>query len=176
MKIDTKGRTAIAAMLDIAVHGTDSPVRLADIGKRQHISLSYLEQLFRKLRENGFVASYRGPGGGYRLNRRLGTISVAEIIGAVDSEAFAPDQSACADHASGTPRSATDTLWARVDDHLRDYLRSLTLESVLADARDAGDLAETAAAAPTMPSRTDADPPPHEIRPAAAMAEVGAPA
>src|SRR5512143_775376 len=86
MKLNTKSRMAIAAILDVAVHGTEKPVALAGVSERQDISLSYLEQLFRMLREQGFVMSSRGPGGGYRLNRRLAAISVADIVDAVDKK------------------------------------------------------------------------------------------
>ena len=94
MKMNTKSRMAIAAILDVAVNGTYKPVALAGVAERQDISLSYLEQLFRKLREQGYVLSARGPGGGYRLNRRLADISVADIVAAVDHEPL--DGGACA--------------------------------------------------------------------------------
>ena len=80
MRLTTKGRYAVTAMLDLALHGTDRPVSLADISGRQAISLSYLEQLFAKLRRNNLVSSVRGPGGGYRLSRGGHEIFVAQII------------------------------------------------------------------------------------------------
>jgi Rrf2 family iron-sulfur cluster assembly transcriptional regulator len=161
MKIITQSRLAIAAILDVAVHGTNKPVSLAGISKRQRVSLSYLEQLFKKLREKEFVASRRGPGGGYRLKRHLATISVADIINAVDSETF--------EHSSGngtgrrheTQAGVTDGLWCRVNDHLYDYLRSVTLESVLADGRKAAGLRETSPDRAPM-SRGNRVPPKHE--------------
>lgn len=168
MRIDTKGRVAIAAMLDIAVHGMNQPVPLADIGKRQGVSVSYLEHLFKRLRQNGFVASFRGPGGGYQLNRQLATVSVADVISAVDSESFealAP--------APATLESATDILWCKVDDELRTYLRSVTLESVLADANKALELRKAAAAEATA-SYPERIPPWLEQRPRATTALVGA--
>jgi Rrf2 family iron-sulfur cluster assembly transcriptional regulator len=159
MKMDTKSRVAIAAILDVAVHGANKPVSLAGISERQRVSLSYLEQLFQKLRQKGFVASHRGPGGGYRLNRHLATISVADIINAVDREPF--DCGPC----SGT--GVTDGLWYRVNDHLRDYLRSVTLESVLADARKAQHSPETSVAPARYVERTTLR---HEEQPEAAIA------
>ena len=84
MRLTTKGRFAVTAMIDVAMHGTKNPVTLAGVSERQKISLSYLEQLFGKLRRHGLVASVRGPGGGYRLARASETVSVADIIVAVD--------------------------------------------------------------------------------------------
>ena len=84
MRLTTKGRYAVTAMLDLALHGGNGPVSLADISGRQDISLSYLEQLFAKLRRNDLVSSVRGPGGGYRLSRCGEEIFVAQIIDAVN--------------------------------------------------------------------------------------------
>jgi len=84
MKLTTRGRHAVTATLDLAIHGSDKPISLADISGRQEISLSYLEQLFAKLRRGDLVSSVRGPGGGYRLSREGSNIFVAEIIDAVD--------------------------------------------------------------------------------------------
>jgi Rrf2 family iron-sulfur cluster assembly transcriptional regulator len=166
MKIDTKARVAIAAILDVAVHGTSQPVRLADICKRQRVSQSYLEHLFKKLRDSGVVASFHGPGGGYRLSRRLGSISVADIVGAVDSETCNGGPYGGVDRRSGTQSRVTDGLWCRVDDHLRDYLRSVTLESVLANISDAADLRQRSAVVAAVPYVERAQPR-HEDRPAA---------
>jgi Rrf2 family iron-sulfur cluster assembly transcriptional regulator len=84
MRLTTKGRYAVTAMLDLAIHADDEPVTLADISSRQGISLSYLEQLFARLRRSGLVLSVRGPGGGYRLGDTTAAITVAGIIAAVD--------------------------------------------------------------------------------------------
>ncbi len=84
MKLTTRGRYAVTAMLDLALHGKDGPISLADISSRQDISLSYLEQLFAKLRRGELVSSVRGPGGGYRLSRSEEAINVADIIDAVN--------------------------------------------------------------------------------------------
>jgi len=84
MRLTTKGRYAVTALLDLAIHADSGPVNLADISQRQGISLSYLEQLFAKLRRNDLVSSVRGPGGGYRLGRSAQLIRIVDIIDAVD--------------------------------------------------------------------------------------------
>ena len=84
MRLTTKGRYAVTAMLDLAIHDQQGPITLSDISKRQGISLSYLEQLFSRLRKQGLVDSARGPGGGYRLSRAASQIVVADVITAVD--------------------------------------------------------------------------------------------
>ena len=84
MKLTSKGRYAVTAMLDVAIHAISSPVPLADISERQGISLSYLEQLFSRLRKCGLVTSIRGPGGGYRLGKCSTQIAVADVISAVN--------------------------------------------------------------------------------------------
>ena len=84
MRLTTKGRYAVTAMLDLALHKNEGPVSLADISQRQAISLSYLEQLFSKLRKSSLVSSVRGPGGGYKLERQSKSIGIAEIIDAVN--------------------------------------------------------------------------------------------
>ena len=88
MRLTTKGRYAVTAMLDLALHSSQGPVNLAEISLRQEISLPYLEQLFSKLRRQGLVDSVRGPGGGYRLSRECANIHVAAVIDAVDDRAF----------------------------------------------------------------------------------------
>ena len=84
MRLTSKGRYAVTAMLDVALHSNEGPVPLADISERQGISLSYLEQLFSRLRKNGLVASVRGPGGGYLLGKDASQIAVGTVITAVD--------------------------------------------------------------------------------------------
>jgi Rrf2 family iron-sulfur cluster assembly transcriptional regulator len=135
MKLNTKSRMAIAAILDVAVHGTEKPVALAGVSERQDISLSYLEQLFRLLREQGFVQSARGPGGGYRLNKRLSAISVADIVEAVDKKTGAQNTCRISENCNGDNSCHAHELWARVDDHLQQYLRTVTLESILAETK-----------------------------------------
>ena len=84
MRLTTKGRYAVTAMLDLALHNERGPISLSEISERQSISLSYLEQLFARLKREGLVASTRGPGGGYSLNRKADAIDIATVISAVD--------------------------------------------------------------------------------------------
>ena len=86
MRLTTKGRYAVTAMLDLALNAKEKPITLADISQRQGISLSYLEQLFSRMRKQGLVASARGPGGGYRLSRDADEINIAQVIEAVDEK------------------------------------------------------------------------------------------
>ncbi|MDD5249483.1 MAG: Rrf2 family transcriptional regulator [Rhodocyclaceae bacterium] len=135
MKLNTKSRMAIAAILDVAMHGTEKPVALAGVSERQDISLSYLEQLFRMLREQGFVMSSRGPGGGYRLNKQLSAISVADIVNAVDKKSDYAGAPHSADNCQVGSSCHAHSLWCRVDEHLQDFLRTVTLASVLEEAK-----------------------------------------
>lgn len=128
MIIRTKSRIAIAALMDIAAHEADRPVTLASVAARRGISLSYLEQLFKRLRLHGFVGSTRGPGGGYRLNKHLATITVADIIDAVDEDGL--DGCSCQPRGAGSA-GKTHTLWCRVNHHMHDYLATVTLASVI---------------------------------------------
>jgi Rrf2 family transcriptional regulator, iron-sulfur cluster assembly transcription factor len=128
MRLTTRGRYAVTAMLDISCFGTGKPVNLADISSRQAISLSYLEQLFAKLRRNGLVRSIRGPGGGYVLIERPTEISIASIIRAVDE----PIKTTSCDDEKGvgckkSTRCITHHLWADMGDHIYDYLESVNL-------------------------------------------------
>ncbi len=169
MQIRTQSRVAIAAILDVAVHGADRPVSLADISERQGVSESYLEQLFKKLRRKGFVASYRGRGGGYRLNGDLATIFVADIIAAVDREIFDCGSGNGTGSSPGPRACVTTGLWSRVNDHLYDYLRTVTLESVLADTGKVVEARETMAVAAAVP-RVERGLPRHKDRSVAAVA------
>lgn len=139
MKIDTKARVAIGAILDVAIHGASRPVRLADISTRQGVSQSYLEQLFKKLVHGGFLASTRGPGGGYQLSRRLALVSVADVVGAVDIAGPGHDSHRAAVHHPEDESVITSKLWIGLDDYLHDYLRTVSLASVLAGAVEAAD-------------------------------------
>lgn len=130
MKLTTRGRYAVTAMLDISVHGQTRPTALADISIRQEISLSYLEQLFAKLRRKGLVRSIRGPGGGYVLAAPPTTISIADIIRAVDE----PIQATSCSSPEGcrpSSRCITHHFWQRLGDHLNGYLESVSLELLL---------------------------------------------
>ncbi|TMG94215.1 MAG: Fe-S cluster assembly transcriptional regulator IscR [Betaproteobacteria bacterium] len=130
MRLTTKGRFAVTAMIDVAMHATDAPVTLAGVSERQKISLSYLEQLFGKLRRHGLVASVRGPGGGYRLARSAGAISVADVILAVDEPI---DATKCGgkENCLDDRRCMTHELWAGLNTHIFGYLRSVTLEELV---------------------------------------------
>ena len=134
MRLTTKGRYAVTAMLDLALHAQRGPVSLADISERQGISLSYLEQLFARLRRGGLVKSVRGPGGGYRLARHANETSVAEIVLAVDEPLRA---TRCAGQGSpkgcmmGGERCVTHALWDEMGRHIHSYLASVTLDDVI---------------------------------------------
>ena len=131
MRLTTKGRFAVTAMIDVAMHGTKGPVTLAGVSQRQKISLSYLEQLFGKLRRHGLVDSVRGPGGGYRLARAPAAISVAEVIVAVDEPI---DATQCAGRESckeDGKRCMTHELWANLNAHIFTFLRSVTLAELV---------------------------------------------
>ncbi len=131
MKLTTKGRYAVVAMVDIARSGAGRPISLAEIAERQGISLAYLEQLFCKLRRSGLVASVRGPGGGYRLGREAGAIPIADIILAVDDRLCA-DEEAATDTEVG--ECAIRALWRALADHVQSFLRSVSLADVVAGA------------------------------------------
>lgn len=126
MKLSTKGRYAVTAMMDLAIHDRTGPITLAEISKCQGISLSYLEQLFSKLRQKGLVEGVRGPGGGYRLGRPANNISVAEIINAVDENMDATNCSGNKDCRDGKP-CLTHQLWTELSKKLYDFLDDITL-------------------------------------------------
>src|SRR5512143_1576393 len=131
MRLTTKGRYAVTAMLDLALHYKEGPITLADISKRQGISLSYLEQLFSRLRKNGLVDSARGPGGGYRLSREAGQISVADVITAVDEKVDAmrcDGKGNC--HENG--QCLTHELWCDLSDQIYAFLKSIDLGQLVA--------------------------------------------
>jgi Rrf2 family iron-sulfur cluster assembly transcriptional regulator len=130
MRLTTKGRFAVTAMIDVAMHATEAPVTLAGVSDRQKISLSYLEQLFGKLRRHGLVASVRGPGGGYRLARPAGEVSVADVILAVD-EPIDATQCGGKENCLDDRRCMTHELWAGLNAHIFAFLRSVTLEELV---------------------------------------------
>lgn len=139
MKLTTKGRYAVTAMLDLALHNGGQPVSLAEISERQDISLSYLEQLFSKLRRAGLVISMRGPGGGYQLNGEPTDIVVADIITAVDESVDATRCGGMAD-CQDNKRCLTHDLWADLSNQIRTFLADITL----ADMTERSDVRETA--------------------------------
>ena len=132
MKLSTKGRYAVMAMADLAQAGAERPAPLADIASRQEISLSYLEQLFAKLRRAGVVVSARGPGGGYRLARPAGETRISDIVLAVDEPV---DITRCQHAAKGCmesgKRCVTHDLWDELSRHIHLFLSSVTLEDVV---------------------------------------------
>ena len=140
MRLTTKGRYAVTAMLDLALHGQRGPVSLADIAERQAISLSYLEQLFSKLRRGGLVNSVRGPGGGYQLQKARDEISIAEIVGAVDETIDATGCHGQADCQSGFT-CLTHHLWSDLSQQIHGFLDGITLGS-LVDRREVIDITE----------------------------------
>jgi len=130
MRLTTKGRFAVTAMVDLSMRQTRGPVTLAAISERQHISLSYLEQLFGKLRRAKLVTSVRGPGGGYCLARPTGGITVAEIITAVD-EPIDATQCGGKENCLDDRRCVTHDLWATLNEKMNDYLSSVSLADVV---------------------------------------------
>lgn len=131
MKLTTKGRYAVTAMLDLAMHCGSGPVKLAEISERQGISLSYLEQLFTRLRKEGLVVSTRGPGGGYSLSRASDRIAVAEVIIAVDESV---DTTRCGgmSNCHNDQRCLTHELWTDLSDQIRTFLSEITLSHLMA--------------------------------------------
>nr|WP_086941253.1 Fe-S cluster assembly transcriptional regulator IscR [Thaumasiovibrio occultus] len=126
MRLTSKGRYAVTAMLDVALHSQEGPVPLAEISERQGISLSYLEQLFSRLRKAGLVASVRGPGGGYRLGDEAENIAVGTVIAAVDESVDATKCHGKADCQGGT-RCLTHALWRDLSGRISDFLDNITL-------------------------------------------------
>ena len=129
MRLTTKGRFAVTAMLDLTMHQNAGPVTLADISHRQKISLSYLEQLFSKLRRRALVESVRGPGGGYQLAREAVSISVADIIIAVD-EPLDATQCGGKENCRDDKICMTHHLWANLNAKIYNYLDSVKLSDL----------------------------------------------
>lgn len=131
MKLTSKGRYAVTAMLDVALHSQQGPVSLADISARQEISLSYLEQLFSRLRKEKLVDSVRGPGGGYRLGRDAQKIAIGEVIRAVDESVDATRCQGQADCQAGE-RCLTHSLWQDLSDRISVFLDGISLGELMA--------------------------------------------
>ena len=130
MRLTTKGRYVVTAMLDLAIHARQGPVSLSDISGRQAISLSYLEQLFAKLRRNGLVESIRGPGGGYRLSRQDHEINVAEIVDAVNETIDATRCNQKGDCHDGE-KCLTHHLWMDLSDQIHGFLSGISLNHLV---------------------------------------------
>lgn len=131
MRLTTRGRYAVTAMLDLALHAQEKPVSLAEISERQTISLSYLEQLFARLRQSGLVASVRGPGGGYRLVDSSSNIWVADIIDAVNESV---DTTSCQGKGDcqGGSICLTHYLWDDLSQQIHSFLSSISLADLVA--------------------------------------------
>ena len=130
MRLTTKGRYAVTAMLDLAMHHGQGPITLADIAARQGISLSYLEQLFSRLRKQQLVSSVRGPGGGYTLGRDAADIYVAQVISAVDENV---DTTRCggAHNCQDNQQCLTHDLWHDLSDRIYEYLNQISLDDLM---------------------------------------------
>ena len=140
MRLSTKGRYAVTAMLDLSINSTSGPVNLSDISKRQDISLSYLEQLFAALRSKKLVRGVRGPGGGYYLGREADEISIANIICAVDEWVeFTRCQGK--ENCVGGHRCMTHSLWNSLSEKIYEFLEGITLGDLIENS-DVLDVAE----------------------------------
>ena len=130
MRLTTKGRYAVTAMLDLAIHRGSGPIALADIAQRQGISLSYLEQLFSRLRKRSLVSSVRGPGGGYNLARSASKIHIAEVISAVDENV---DATRCggAHNCQNEGPCLTHDLWQDLSRRISEYLDRISLQDLM---------------------------------------------
>ena len=130
MRLTTRGRYAVTAMLDLALHYDRGPVSLAEIAGRQGISQSYLEQLFARLRRNGLVDGTRGPGGGYKLGRPGGSISVTDVIDAVNETV---DATRCGGrrNCQGEHRCLTHDLWEDLSTRIREFLDNVSLDELV---------------------------------------------
>lgn len=130
MKLTTKGRYAVTAMLDLALHGDQGPVSLADISARQEISLSYLEQLFSRLRRQKLVVSIRGPGGGYRLSRPAAELYIAEVVDAV-SESLDTTRCGNKGDCQNGEKCLTHHLWSDLSDQIHQFLSEISLGDLM---------------------------------------------
>ena len=130
MKLTTRGRFAVTSMIDLALYGTKDPVRLSDIARRQQISVTYLEQIFCKLRRADLVVSSRGPGGGYRLARSLDRITAGEIVSAVEGKV---DATQCRGDGScrGGAECLAHGLWSELNSTLANFLNARTLSDIV---------------------------------------------
>jgi Rrf2 family transcriptional regulator, iron-sulfur cluster assembly transcription factor len=131
MRMSTKGRFAVTAMMEVALRERSGPVSLAGIGSRQDMSLSYLEQLFSRLRRHGLVESTRGPGGGYTLGRRAEEITVADIIVAVDSDDEESQRTEGSPSSRQAGQSLTGELWSSLNAKMIEYMDGITLQALV---------------------------------------------
>ncbi|RJG47603.1 Fe-S cluster assembly transcriptional regulator IscR [Motilimonas pumila] len=133
MRLTSKGRYAVTAMLDVALHTDRGPVPLAEISERQGISLSYLEQLFSKIRKKGLVSSVRGPGGGYLLDKPLADISVGMVISAVDESVDARKCMGSGGCQDGI-QCLTHSLWNQLSERISEFLNGISLQELVSNA------------------------------------------
>ncbi len=131
MKLSTKGRHAVTAMMELALQHKNGPVTLADISAQQSISISYLEQLFARLRQHGIVTGMRGPGGGYCLARPANEITIASILATVDDVSRHEEMPHAQSEVTGGVR-----MWLNLSNRIYDYLNSITLEEAVSSASD----------------------------------------
>lgn len=141
MRLSTKGRFAVTAMIDLGLHQRHGPVPLSAIAQRQHISLSYLEQMFSRLRQEGLVESTRGPGGGYTLGERGEDITVADIMCCIEGRPAASEISADEGGVSGN-QEMTQALWDSLSDRLVEHMRAISLRSLIAEQLKKGAVAQ----------------------------------
>jgi len=137
MRLSTRGRFAINAMIDLALRDNATPVPLADLALRHHISLSYLEQVFAKLRQHGLVESTRGPGGGYTLGMAADAITVADIIAAIEGGA-AQGAAELQGEGASDPQDMTQDLWNALHTTLMAHMKTITLRSLSIEQRAKG--------------------------------------
>ncbi len=130
MRLSTKSRYAVTSLLDMVMNSEDGPVSLAEISRRQGISLSYLEQLFAKMRRNELVLSTRGPGGGYSLNGPPSAVSISDIIYAVDDKVEVSNKDALQGSAAYEP-CLTEQLWDELSEQIFDYLTNISLADMI---------------------------------------------
>jgi len=130
MRLSTKSRYAVTSLLDVAMHSDDGPVSLSDISRRQGVSLSYLEQLFAKMRRHDLVNSTRGPGGGYLLSRQPEEINISTIVLSVDEELKMVNKDALSSGVEFEP-CLTETLWQELSDEINQYLTSISLAEII---------------------------------------------
>jgi Rrf2 family transcriptional regulator, iron-sulfur cluster assembly transcription factor len=130
MRLTTKGRYAVTAMLDLALHGDQGPVSLAGISQRQGISLSYLEQLFSRLRRKQLVSSIRGPGGGYQLSRSADAVFIAEVVDAV-SESLDTTRCGNKGDCQNGEKCLTHHLWSDLSDQIHQFLSDISLGDLM---------------------------------------------
>jgi len=130
MRLSTKSRYAVTSLLDLVLHSEQGPVSLADISLRQGISLSYLEQLFAKMRRNKLVVSTRGPGGGYSLGDEPANVCIADVISAVDEEMQVTNKDVL-EGATNFEPCLTEQLWEELSDQIQDYLTTISLADMM---------------------------------------------